>query len=69
MIVYAIHKYHFEDLEIGTIVGGRIYYIRYSNDPKQFSGDLLIILKRSSIEITKQKDLSNQPFTYHGGYS
>ena len=30
----------------GTIVGGQIYYIRYSNDPKQFCGDLLIVLKR-----------------------
>lgn len=43
----APQAYQFEDLDIGTIVGGQIYYIRYSNDPKQFSGDLLIVLKRS----------------------
>lgn len=60
---------HFEVLEIGTIIDGRIYYIQYTNDPTLFNKDLPTVEKMiSSFEIAKQTNLLNRTFTYHDGY-
>jgi len=66
---YAPKSDHYEHLEIGTIIGGKIYYIQYRNDPTRFNKDLPTIEKMiSSFKIAKQTDPLNQTFTYHKGY-
>jgi hypothetical protein len=60
---------YFKDLEVGTIEGGRVYYIQYRNDPTQFDNDLPIVQKMiNSFQVTPHPQLGNLTFTYHGGY-
>lgn len=46
---YAPHSDHSEDLEIGTIIGGKIYYIQYTSDPTRFNNDLPVIAKNDRL--------------------
>jgi hypothetical protein len=67
---YSPEVDRYKVLEIGTIIaGGKVYYIQYTNDPKQFDNDLPIVQKMiNSFQITAHPQLGNQTFTYDGGY-